>query len=310
MDRQSSTDGSAILFRREMRLHAKRVLRGCLSRAGHFLPVGVKRQLGMRSSKLGYLLFDDGDFTFERYLGDISIQVNVRSDVERAVLAGRYEKDVLAVVDEIVRPGFVCVDIGANVGAVALALCRAVGKTGRVHCFEPGPPFIRRLADNLALNPALEPIAELHQLGVSDETGELLWREDPEFVGSACLFGAEGTRVPVTTLDGWAEDREIARLDFIKIDVEGMELEVLRGARGLLERFHPAILFESSLEFEALRGMPLRRMTQDYLRELGYTLYGLRTDGTRAPVSYPAFPQNSLALADGFASQKGDVYLA
>src|SRR5581483_3209222 len=144
-----------------------------------------------------------------------------------------------------VTRGSNCIDVGANVGPVTLALARQVGPTGRVLAIEPGPPYVARLRRNLQVNPRLKDRVVILQSGISETEGSLLWRPDPVHPFNAGLSHVHGTavpgevRVPVTTLDTAIAQQKWDRVDFIKIDVEGMELEVLRGARGTLKALRP-----------------------------------------------------------------------
>lgn len=266
-----------------------------MATAGRPLPRALKLPLARRSMRLGYLLLHDGDLEIDDYLGDFRVAVNARSDTERAMLSRSFEPDVLRVIASHVQPGDYCLDVGANVGAITLALAKAAGPAGRIFAFEPGPPFFSRLRENLARNATVQPIVHATQIGLSDRPGELFWGEDVEFRGNAHLLGNRGTKVPVTTLDHFFAEPP-ARLDFVKVDVEGMEGEVLRGGEKLLRRFRPVILFESLLEFERHVGKPIRRHTQDWLLGLGYELYKIRSDGSLTVTRYPDLSANTLAI--------------
>lgn len=211
------------------------------------------------------------------------------------MLTGEYEKDLWWTIRKYVSSGDVCVDVGANVGVASLFLAKSVGKAGKVICFEPGPRFCERLKTNLELNPSFMSVVEVHNLGVSDQPGKLHWAEDPEFPGNAYLFGSEGLEVNVVTLDSFLQP-EVRRLNFLKIDVEGMELEVLRGAQGILRKFKPIVFFETFMDFEVYRNAPIRKDASDLLLELGYELYRVADDGELLKVSYPNFSHNTLAL--------------
>ena len=88
------------------------------------------------------------------------------------------------------------------------------------------------------------------RLGISDTKGKLFWNEDMGNRGNAHLRSIAGIEVPVTTLDEYfARQRPPGRISFMKVDVEGMEYEVLNGAVGLLAGDHPILYFET------LRGM-------------------------------------------------------
>lgn len=278
-----------------------------LAALGRVLPRTTKLRLARRSTALGHLLLEDGDVEIDDYLGSLRVRVNARNVIERLMLTGDYEPGVAAVVRRRVRSGDTCVDVGANVGPVALLLCQRAAPSGRVFCFEPGHAYAERLRANLALNPELAGVAEVLELGISDQKGELHWKEDAEHPGNAWLLSPDGVPVPVTTLDDFVAERGVDRLDFLKIDTEGMELEVLTGARRCLARFHPVGLFESLMEFEAARGAPIRERTQKLLLDLDYRLYAFDRKGRLTATAYPRFPANTLALWEpAGASPAGD----
>src|SRR5205814_592940 len=117
----------------------------------------------------------------------------------------------------------VCIDVGANVGALSLVIASLVESQGRVFAFEPGPELFVKLQDNLALNPDIRDRVMTYQCGLSDEDGELRWEEDALNRGNAFLSKTKGDIVvPVRQLDNIPE-LQAANVRFIKIDVEGME---------------------------------------------------------------------------------------
>jgi FkbM family methyltransferase len=129
------------------------------------------------------------------------------------------------------RPGEVFVDVGANVGAYSL---RAALQGMIVHSFEPNPGNVRILRRNSEINGLA---IDLHEcaLGASEGTANL------SAGGAASRISDEGElTVQVRTLDSF----HLPQVDLLKVDVEGYELEVLRGAIETLERCHPAIMIE------------------------------------------------------------------
>jgi len=274
----------------------KETLKSWLEKAGPCLPHALKMQLARRSSKWGHLLRSDGDFIFDRYLGSYRININARHNIDREMLASTYEPGLQKIIQQQVAPGDVCIDVGANFGAITLALCRQVGASGKVISFEPGPTYYHRLCANLRLNKSLEKIAEPYALGISNRAGELFWTEDVKAPGNAGLLGKHGVAVPVTTLDRFAEKQQWDRVSFIKIDTEGMETEVLEGARQVISRFRPKIVFETLMDFETILGRPIRQEAETLLKSLGYEIYEILDDGSIRKTAYPHFGLNSLAL--------------
>lgn len=133
----------------------------------------------------------------------------------------------------LVPRGAVCVDAGGNIGQYAYYLAKLAGI---VHSFEP-------LAYNRGVFARVirAPNVVLHPQALGSKPGTLRIEVTDGNIGTAHV-AAEGEQAEVVALDEWGADLE--RLDFLKIDVEGYELEVLRGAARLIERFHPAILCE------------------------------------------------------------------
>lgn len=139
-----------------------------------------------------------------------------------------------------VPAGGVALDVGANAGAYALLLGQWVGPAGRVFAFEPGPEIFRGLAQHIALND-LEGIVRpvMAAVGEHETTARLL--VSPTAGESRLAAPSDAAPVtiatPVTTIDRFCACERIAP-SFIKVDVEGWELAVLRGARDTI-RQHP-----------------------------------------------------------------------
>jgi FkbM family methyltransferase len=175
---------------------------------------------------------------------------------------GNYEVDETAFCEQLLAPGDVVFDVGANIGLYALLCSRLVGPTGAVHAFEPEPENHRRLVVNLALNACENVVA--NRLGVFSHSGtEALNVYRPE-LGSWHTFGRpvltdplrdnapaepEATlEVSTVSLDDYASSHAVERVDLLKIDVEGAEVDVLEGARRLLDEGRiGVVLYEVSL---------------------------------------------------------------
>jgi FkbM family methyltransferase len=155
------------------------------------------------------------------------------------------ERELRRKLYDLVEPGGVAIDIGSNIGEVLLHLAKRVGARGRVIGFEPNPETYEKCAENLALNPGLP--ADLHRLALGDQDGEVSFGRPCASNSGGDRVMADGTiRVPVSTLDRFVRDAALDRLDLVKIDVEGYELHVLRGARDVLNRFRPVLFVELS----------------------------------------------------------------
>jgi len=159
-------------------------------------------------------------------------------------LYGEYSPDEAALFAKLVRPGFTVLDVGANLGALSLPLAELVGKDGRVYAYEPQPENFTLLRENCAGrdNIVIESVA------LGDEDGHTRVTTIEQFSSGKNYGGAivgKGDRiVELRKLDSFAWNR----VDFIKIDVEGAEENVLTGAAETIARFRPILYVEDHPE--------------------------------------------------------------
>ena len=164
-------------------------------------------------------------------------------------------------------PGDRAVDVGANKGAYLYWMRRAVGPAGAVYAFEPQPGLARYL--EAARQCMGWENVSVREVALSDSAGRKAlhvpgWEGSPGASLEAAV-GGRAREVEVDTLDHQLEGEGAVRL--VKIDVEGHELAVLRGAARTLSAHHPALLFES--EMRHLGGRSPHEVFA-YLRSLGY----------------------------------------
>lgn len=157
----------------------------------------------------------------------------------------RHQRDAdLELIRSLLKPGDTMIDVGANIGFTALEGAQAVGRHGVVHAIEPHPFIHRCLEENLGLNQLSSPQVQSYAVAVAEaprETGAQFTddrRDDMNFMvpeGSVqhSALNDKSITVPVTTLDALFPD--LLHCDLLKIDVEGVELAVLRGASHLLK---------------------------------------------------------------------------
>ena len=139
----------------------------------------------------------------------------------------------------VLKQGMVVLDVGANTGCFTVLASKLVGASGKVVALEPIGDNFRCLEKTIEANNLAN--ATPLQFAVGDGDGELeIMLAEPSGQHSAVLErGRETVRVPVRTLDSLVAELGLERVDFIKVDVEGMEPEVLRGARETIRRFRP-----------------------------------------------------------------------
>ena len=214
-----------------------------------------------------------------RRLG-LRLELDLRDNLQRALYAtGTYEPALVRFLHDELRQGDGMVDVGAHIGVHALtagARLRRLGG-GTVVAFEPAHDTAARLRAAAARN-RLELTVVEAALGAEPGTADL--RADPAYdaadAGVRSLHG-RGPRVqavPVTTFDAWAAEAGLGRLDLVKLDVEGAELEALRGMAGSLSRLRPRALVvevkQRVLERAGVGGDKVR----EYLDRLGYESTG------------------------------------
>jgi FkbM family methyltransferase len=233
---------------------------------------------------------------FEHYLGDIQVNIDTRFKVERIMWTGAYEPELMDFCRSYIPEGATCLDVGGNVGAVTLALAKAVGDSGRVHTFEPAPQNLRRLEANLALNPVLASRVTLHRCGCGNQPGVLYWQEESGNPGNGFLGVVGSEKVDVVVLDAHFEDQPLTRLDFIKVDVEGMELEVFQGARELLREDRPILFFETLSRFRNAGKRDNFGELRSFLKKLGYKFYRHKIGDQWTPVGDGRWGDSTVAV--------------
>jgi FkbM family methyltransferase len=173
---------------------------------------------------------------FELDLSDY-IEWTIYFGVERALKSRLYD---------LVQPGQTVLDVGSNVGEVVLNFARRAGPNGRVIGFEPNPTTLAKCRRNVSLNDVSN--VELYPLALGDRPGEaILGRPAAGNAGAdRVISSGSGVAVAITTLDLFADEQQLERVDVIKIDVEGFDLNVLRGSQRTIERFRPILFIELS----------------------------------------------------------------
>ena len=179
-------------------------------------------------------------------------------------LYGEYGEDEMGLLANFVPEGGVVLDVGANIGAHTQFFAQRVGPAGLVAAFEPQRMVFQTLCANIALN-AFPNVMTFHA-GVGAAPGSIMvprpdYAQDGNF-GGVSLGGEEGEPVQVLPLDHVG----VAKVDLVKIDVEGMEVDVLQGARGMIAHHRPVLYVENDRREKspALLGL---------LFELGYRVY-------------------------------------
>ena len=173
----------------------------------------------------------------------------VRNERCAGFVSGLYERSVQDFLQATLRAGDVFVDAGANVGFLTMLGARLVGPTGSIHAFEPVPENVSVIRRNLAVNGFRNGAVISKALGATAGTENIWITHHPggatlASVGEVPRDASEQIEVQRTTLDHWIDTVHLESIRVIKVDVEGAELDVLRGMPRLLARFRPILLVE------------------------------------------------------------------
>jgi FkbM family methyltransferase len=213
-------------------------------------------------------------------------------------------------------PGDVLFDVGANVGVFTLAGSRRVGPKGHVFSFEPSSRERATLERNVALNDCGNVTVIPSAVGDRGGTATLRvaagqHRGQNTLAPSFAYAGVQMERqetVPLVTLDDLWRSQTVRRPDVLKIDAEGSELQVLRGASSLLREAMPVVLFEINDTLLEASGAS-RAMVEQLLTSFGYTLHRL-DDATAALVRIPTLArvdsENFVAVPPQYAERTAE----
>ena len=162
-----------------------------------------------------------------------------------------HELGSVALLKVLIKDGDCVADVGANIGYFSRQMSKLVGPSGCVIAFEPLPKALRLLE----LNTSDLSNVRVYKAALSNDVGiRTFYSREAGDTSSFAPGSGEVITVPCTTLDAIVGSREV---DFIKIDVEGYELEVLQGARAVIERETPFIYFEHLPSTERERGVTI-----------------------------------------------------
>jgi FkbM family methyltransferase len=164
------------------------------------------------------------------------------------------------------KPGDTIFDVGAHIGIYTLRAHNYIGSSGYVYAFEPDPENFSLLQKNVAIN-NLENVKTLNY-ALSDHQGKLMFFKDPKNTGmcSATLKKGKSTFVAKTiTLDFFMREYNIREVNFLKIDVEGHEYEVLNGGKSFLK-----VCKNVAIETHERLGGPPNDLITNFLEEQGF----------------------------------------
>jgi FkbM family methyltransferase len=194
-------------------------------------------------------------------------------------------------------PGTTAIDVGAHSGYFTLCLSAAVGHSGKVLAFEASPVIFKELLENIDLNRLAN--VEPRDNAVSDRTESIDFYLAPTWKSEiSSMRSGEGAK---TAIDAVALDAflpQTSRVSFVKIDVEGAEMKVLEGMRGLIERDKPVMVIEISDPWLKELGSSSAAVF-DFLHERGYRVFDIAAENGEEVVVPPAKQIDALCLPAG-----------
>ena len=208
---------------------------------------------------------------------EIAIYTTADNYIEHTILStGTYEDEIGKLINISLKPGFVALDIGANIGLQSIRMSKCVGDSGFVYAFEPlnylQTKFKRNISLNNCANITLMPIA----LSDREEKLNLKIHENEWNQGTFSLAhtgqGNSHQEVSVKTGDQLSEIQNLSRIDLIKIDVEGFEYHVLKGLSATIHKHQPRIIFEYDENYWTRTGQSIVDC-YNFLKALNYNLY-------------------------------------
>ena len=183
--------------------------------------------------------------------GGGSVRVGYRETLGlSSLLYGTFEKGELEFATRYLRPGNIVMDIGANIGLFSVVMGRAVGHDGEVIAFDPVPKNVVRLMSNLVENDiSAESVYEI-ALGAVNKKIDLQMSNDSAYASIHTVEHGFGNgrvlQVDSRKLDDVWQEKGSPMISFVKIDVEGAEIDVITGGVEMITQCHPTLLIEAN----------------------------------------------------------------
>jgi FkbM family methyltransferase len=212
------------------------------------------------------------------------------SQVYTALLTSEFETAEINFVQSYLKQGMTALDLGAHHGLYTLLASKRVGSNGKVFAFEPSPRERKQLVRNVRINFCSNVHIEPYALG-KEPTRENLYVVEGGEDGCNSLrppaVQSETGPVPVevVTLDAIASKLSLTKVDFVKLDVEGAELDVLKGALGLLQTICRPVLLVEVYDVRTKPWGYQAREIVEFLDRLGYRWFQLLDNGSLRLVS-------------------------
>lgn len=197
---------------------------------------------------------------------------------EKDYWLGTYEPELQDVVSDLVHPGQIVYDIGANIGFITLLFAKRIGSKGHVYAFETLPHNVTRLKNHIESN-SLENLVTVIHAAVQDRSGEAEFLIGPSSgtgkvegsAGRSSVDYEESIQVDGISIDDFIEGPDNPLPDIVKIDIEGGEILALPGMVKLLRKHRPILLIE-------LHGNEATQVTWELLNQEQYRICNMEIE--------------------------------
>jgi len=203
----------------------------------------------------------------------------------KILFTGAYEKQTNKILESNLKVGDWVLEAGANTGTETVLISRLVGDSGKVLAFEPVDHVVKKLNENLSLNRinnvSVMPLA----LGdVKRDISFYIYPQDHpnQGMGSKVLenAGLEKINVHQTTIDVLYNENRLPRFDFLKMDVQGAELDILKGGKKTIVFYKPKIFLEAAENLSSLKAI------YEFLKDINYTAFLILKNGKLEKVRF------------------------
>lgn len=250
-------------------------LRRVTNRIRKFIPVNLRNKFpsfGRFIPASASYLKDDCYFLTR---DNTHFKINRSDYVQWRVFYG-VRDNALAAAKKYLTKGCVVLDIGANFGAFSLKLASFCKENSyesvQIHAFEPNPLVFENYQNNLALNPELKSVIQLHPIGFGNETGERPFHYEDLNTGAGRIVidsTKSQLKIKIQMLDDFISNLNPLSITFIKLIVEGFEPEVLKGGWNTINNYKPVIFFEVTESWWKENNSTIKEVL-DKLSALGY----------------------------------------
>lgn len=203
---------------------------------------------------------------------------------------GEYEKGTNKTLAKYIKKGDVVIEAGANLGSETILLSKLVGE-GKVYGFEPNPYTFERLSINVTINDLKN--VKVYDIAIGEKNGDISFNIYPKGfcnpgMSSKYMETPLTTKITVQqkTLDTFVQEQGITKLDFLKMDIQGAEMDLLNGASATISKYKPTIFLEALALFNDTKALYVK------FRAYGYNVYIIEENGLK-PIA------NTAAVQDG-----------